>query len=133
MPRHDVASAHAPAHAHATTAVRSHAHNHSRAADYEANLVRLNRELVAALQELMDALEKTPSQSARELETVLAIQNNLMHLCNMLRPVQARATLKHALRQAVQQKQAILSKLAESRQGVHDASAAAVTSLGAGA
>ena len=78
----------------------------------------------------MIAIEKTPSQSARELETVLAVQNNLMHVCNTLRPIQARATLKHTLRRSVEQKQAILSQLAESGQGVHDAGVAAVKSLG---
>jgi MED7 protein len=73
--------------------------------------VRLSQNLVVALHELMGALEKTPSESAREQEDVLAIQNNLMHLCNMLRPVQARATLRHILAQSAMQKRDLIQRL----------------------
>jgi hypothetical protein len=61
----------------------------------------------------MDALEKTPSESARELETVLAIQNNMMHLCNKIRLVQGQLTLKYMLSQSVKEKKALLQTLQE--------------------
>ena len=73
--------------------------------------MRLNRQWLLALHDLMDALEKTPSETAREQELVLAIQNNLVHLCNLLRPAQARATLKHTLTQSAQQKQELVQRL----------------------
>jgi hypothetical protein len=83
---------------------------HARA-DIKANLIRLNEDMVRALHDLMDALEKTPSESARQVEDVLAVQNNLMHLCNTLRPVQARATLRHMLEKSAEQKRELIQKL----------------------
>lgn len=84
---------------------------HHTLADIVANIVRLNAELVGALHALIEALEKTPSETAREQEDVLAIQNNLMHLCNMLRPVQARATLRHMLARSAEQKRNLIQRL----------------------
>jgi hypothetical protein len=90
-------------------------------ADHRANLIRLNRKLVPALIDLMDALEKCPSQSSRELEAVLAIQNNLMHVCNTLRVVQARATLIHTLQVSIARKEQLLDTLGSDSSAVTDA------------
>ena len=93
----------------------------SRLADVIANLKDLNDKLVNSFSELLEALEKTPSDTARELEDVLAIQNNLMHLCNQLRPIQARATLRQMLSSSADQKRGLLSRLQADSGSVHQA------------
>lgn len=100
-----------------------------RGADHRANLIRLNRELVTALIALIDVLERSPSQSSRELEAVLAIQNNLMHLCNTLRVVQARATMRHTLQVSINQKLELLDELGSDSNAVADAVRKALQSL----
>lgn len=101
-------------------------------ADISSNLSVLNRALLRALDELMDALEKTPSESARELETVLAVQNNMMHLCNQLRISQGSSTLRYILTQSIEDKEALLSSLRESaaavESGIVDAATAVASS-----
>ena len=87
-------------------------------ADIAAHLSVLNKALLHALTELMDALEKTPSESARELETVLAVQNNMMHLCNRLRITQGTPTLRYILTQSIDEKEALLKSLQESAAAV---------------
>lgn len=96
-----------------------------------AELARLNDGLLLALQQLMEVLEKTPSQYARALEAVLAHLNNLTHLSNMLRPVQARATLKHMLQLAAEEKRASLAALRANRENVEGQCARTVAALGA--
>lgn len=71
----------------------------------------LNKALLRSLVELMDVLEKTPTESARELETVLAVQNNMMHLCNRLRIAQGTSTLRYILTQSIEEKEALLRSL----------------------
>lgn len=80
-------------------------------ADLASNLSKLNSDLLKAVEELIDALIKKPASSARELEQVIAIQNNMQHLCNQLRPVQGRSTLRHILSERVKEKQELLQSL----------------------
>lgn len=87
-------------------------------ADIASHLSVLNKTLLHALVELMDALEKTPTESARELETVLAVQNNMMHLCNQLRITQGTSTLRYILTQSIDEKEALLNSLQECAAGV---------------
>jgi MED7 protein len=87
-------------------------------ADIASHLSVLNRALLHALVELLDALEKTPTESARELETVLAVQNNMMHLCNRLRMTQGTSTLRYILTQDIEEKEALLNSLQQCAAGV---------------
>lgn len=90
-------------------------------ADIAANLKCLNRELLPAVNELLDALIRTPSECAREQEDVLAISNNLIDLCNQLRPHQARASLKALLQQSIDEKQRLVTTLNETSAAAHQA------------
>lgn len=98
-------------------------------ADIAANLSVLNKALLHALVELMDALEKTPSESARELETVLAVQNNMMHLCNRLRITQGTSTLRYILEQNIEEKEALLKSLQVCAAGVEAGIVDATTTI----
>lgn len=82
-------------------------------ADIKSEMRRLNSELAIALDQLMDTLENAPADYARSLEMVVAILNNMMHLSNLLRPIQARATLRHMLTERVEEKRALLQQLRE--------------------
>lgn len=87
-------------------------------ADVKGNLARLNKGLLVAVEKLIEVLESSPSQYARALEAVLAHLNNMTHLSNMLRPVQARSTLRHMLTSSAEQKRAAIAELRANRENV---------------
>jgi hypothetical protein len=98
-------------------------------AELPGKLKLLNEAMPRAIFELMDALEKCPSDYARELETVIAVQNNMMHVCNRLREVQGRATLLHMLKEDVEKKRGLLSTLREKSSEVKGSVGTAVATL----
>lgn len=87
-------------------------------ADLANNLSRLNRDLLKAVEELIDAMVKKPSSSARELEHVIAVQDNMHHLCNQLRVIQGRSSLRHILSERVKEKQELLFSLQQQSDAV---------------
>lgn len=87
-------------------------------ADVKGNLARLNKGFLVAVEKLIEVLESSPSQYARALEAVLAHLNNMTHLSNMLRPVQARSTLRHMLTSSAEQKRAAIAELRANRENV---------------
>ena len=89
-------------------------------ADIRAELLRLNDHFVVTVDQLIDILAKTPSQYSRAVEAVIAALRNLMHAVNLLRPLQARATLKHMLQLEVTRKQEAIQKLKAHAQNVSE-------------
>jgi hypothetical protein len=63
---------------------------------------------------------------------VLAVQNNMMHLCNRLRITQGISTLRYILMQDIEEKEALLNSLqqcaAEVEAGIVDAAATVANS-----
>ncbi|PSC76622.1 mediator of RNA polymerase II transcription subunit 7a-like [Micractinium conductrix] len=81
------------------------------AIDFRGELLALHRELVAQVLELLAVLTDKPSMWARQVENTSAVLRNMQHLCNLLRPVQARQTLLHTLRGELEQRQAAAQEL----------------------
>ncbi|WIA30226.1 hypothetical protein OEZ86_000317 [Tetradesmus obliquus] len=79
--------------------------------DIRAELLRLNRGLLFMFLELLQVLVDQPSQYSGSLSEILGVLFNMAHLLNMARPLQARETLKHALRTQIAEKQAALAAL----------------------
>jgi MED7 protein len=92
-------------------------------------LIRLNSELVEALQSLMVKLEASPSDSNRELERVLAVEATMMQACNSLRACQARATMLHLLSSSAQSKRELLVSLRAQQGEVLQAQRGAMATL----
>ncbi len=57
-------------------------------ADFRGELRRLNRELLFAFADMLAAVARAPSQSARSVEAVGLLARNVAHLLNLLRPRQ---------------------------------------------
>lgn len=87
-------------------------------ADLASNLSTLNSDLLKAVEELIDAMIKKPTSSARELEHVIAVQDNMQHMCNQLRVIQGRSTLRHILSERVKEKQELLLSLKQQSDAV---------------
>ncbi|KAI7838248.1 hypothetical protein COHA_007993 [Chlorella ohadii] len=79
--------------------------------DFKAQLLALHRELVANVLELVTVLVDKPSLWARQVENVGAVLRNMQHLCNLLRPTQARQTLLHTLQEEVAARRAATQEL----------------------
>ncbi|KAL4421896.1 hypothetical protein ABPG77_003698 [Micractinium sp. CCAP 211/92] len=79
--------------------------------DFKGQLSTLHRELVAQVLELMGVLVDKPSMWARQVESTSTVLRNMQHLCNLLRPVQARQTLLHTLRSELEQRRAAAQEL----------------------
>lgn len=77
--------------------------------DIKGQLLALHRELAVTFLELLEVLIQRPSGYARQVENVGLILRNMIHLANLLRPAQARATVLESLREIVQiKRQAVL-------------------------
>lgn len=81
--------------------------------DLASNLSSLNSDLLKAVEDLIEAMIKKPTSSARELEHVIAVQDNMQYLCNQLRVIQGRSALRHILTERVKEKQELLKSLRE--------------------
>eukprot|EP00887_Chlorella_sp_A99_P001113 scaffold14.g1113.t1 len=80
-------------------------------ADIKGQLLVLHRELVANLVELLNLLVDKPSAYARQVENVMLLFRNCMHLCNLLRPNQARASLLATLQRDLAQRREAAQQL----------------------
>ncbi|KAL4855360.1 putative anion transporter 6 [Chlorella vulgaris] len=79
--------------------------------DYKQQLLALHRELAANLLELLSVLVDKPSMWARQVENTSAVLRNMQHLCNLIRPVQARQTLVHTLAAELQERRQAVQEL----------------------
>eukprot|EP01026_Neomeris_dumetosa_P009296 TRINITY_DN13110_c0_g1_i9.p4 TRINITY_DN13110_c0_g1~~TRINITY_DN13110_c0_g1_i9.p4 ORF type:complete len:101 (+),score=18.14 TRINITY_DN13110_c0_g1_i9:239-541(+) len=71
----------------------------------------MNKELPYAFLELVNCLLEQPSEHPRRLEDVGVILRNMYHLINIIRPIQARETLKCWLQMQIKEKEEALKEL----------------------
>jgi mediator of RNA polymerase II transcription subunit 7 len=79
--------------------------------DVKKELLGLYEKLREGIDSLLTVLSQDPSSYARQLEQVGLIFRNMQYLMNELRPIQARRSLKDALRASIEDKKAALEKL----------------------
>jgi len=79
--------------------------------DIKGQMLSLNQEVLFLFMELLRALVDSPAEHASALSRVTLTLNAMQHLTNLLRPRQAWATLEHALKCEVQDKQEALDKV----------------------
>lgn len=79
--------------------------------DVKKELLALHEKLREGIDSLLTVLSQDPSSYARQLEQVGLIFRNMQYLMNELRPIQARRSLKDALRASIEDKKAALEKL----------------------
>ena len=74
-------------------------------------LLLLHRALVGGIDEMLETVMKDSTSYARKVEYVGLLFRNMQYLINMLRPEQARETLRDVLRHAIDEKRRILQRL----------------------
>lgn len=79
--------------------------------DIKKELLALHAKLREGIDCLLTVLSQDPSSYARQLEQVGLIFRNMQYLVNELRPIQARHSLKDALKASIEDKKDALEKL----------------------
>eukprot|EP00877_Chromochloris_zofingiensis_P009548 jgi/Chrzof1/4847/Cz15g01130.t1 len=79
--------------------------------DFKTELLKLNSALLFLFIELLAVLVQQPSQSPQLLTNVIGTLQNMNHLINLLRPIQARHTLEYMLQMQIKQKKDALQQL----------------------
>eukprot|EP00775_Hariotina_reticulata_P010876 gene10876-11030_t len=79
--------------------------------DIKQELLKLNKGVLFLFLELLEVLVNQPTAYAALISELNIALNNMAHLLNMARPLQAQQTLKYALQSQVQEKQAALTAL----------------------
>eukprot|EP00890_Picochlorum_soloecismus_P006249 jgi/Picsp_1/6625/NSC_03968-R1_mediator subunit med7 len=80
--------------------------------DIKHELLALHAKLTDGIESLLAVLSRDPSSYARQLEQVGLIFRNMQYLMNEMRPIQARCSLKDALRASIEEKKGALERLA---------------------
>lgn len=85
-------------------------------------LLLLHRALVGGIDGMLETVMKDSTSYARKVEYVGLLFRNMQYLINMLRPEQARETLRDVLRHAIDEKRRILErlKLEEEKSGMEE-------------
>jgi mediator of RNA polymerase II transcription subunit 7 len=97
--------------------------------DFREELLSLHRELAVNYLELLAVLVEAPSSYARQLESVGLVLRNMLHLTNLARAVQARATLCKALRHSAEKKRRAAAELRDAARRMGEALDGAARSL----
>lgn len=79
--------------------------------DIKAELKRLCKELLLQFATLLQKITDEPTNHAAAVTRLNQLLQNMQHLVNRLRPVQARSSLAHILRREAEAKEAALQKL----------------------
>jgi len=79
--------------------------------DVKQQLLALHATLTEGIEGLLTVLSQDPSSYARQLEQVGLIFRNMQYLMNEMRPIQARWSLKDALRASIERKKKALERL----------------------
>jgi len=75
---------------------------------------QLNKEVLNRFKQLANDLQDAPSKTNERIEEIALLFNNLHHLLNTIRPLQARTTIEFILQEQIREKTKALEKLRES-------------------
>lgn len=97
--------------------------------DIKGELSRLNTEMIFVYSELLRVLVENPANYASPLNTLNQLMSNMQHLINMLRPIQACASLEYVLQLQVKEKTEALANLQTQVEAIDKAIAVAAKDL----
>ena len=80
----------------------------------KGEIQKLNREILERFAALANDLQNAPSRANERIEEIALLYNNLHHLLNTIRPLQARETIAFILKQQIEEKKQALKELQES-------------------
>jgi len=80
----------------------------------KTEIQKLNRETLDRFAALANDLQNAPSRTNERIEEIALLYNNLHHLLNTIRPLQARETVAFILKRQIEEKKQALQTLRES-------------------
>ena len=80
----------------------------------KTEIQKLNREILDRFAALANDLQNAPSRTNERIEEIALLYNNLHHLLNTIRPLQARETVAFILKRQIEEKKQALQTLRES-------------------
>ena len=88
--------------------------NKTKIINAKGEIQKLNREILERFAALANDLQNAPSRANERIEEIALLYNNLHHLLNTIRPLQARETIAFILKQQIEEKKQALKELQES-------------------
>lgn len=81
---------------------------------HKTEIQNLNKQTLERFAALANDLQNAPSRTNERIEEIALLYNNLHHLLNTIRPLQARETVAFVLKEQIEEKRKALRELQES-------------------
>ena len=81
---------------------------------HKTEIQNLNKQTLERFAALANDFQNAPSRTNERIEEIALLYNNLHHLLNTIRPLQARETVAFVLKEQIEEKRKALSELQES-------------------